>query len=161
QIRLESDANRVKITTIHQAKGLEYPVVYCPFLWGNLFEKRPGKPVRFHDPERGWNASLDLGSERWSDHKTLADLEELAETLRLLYVAVTRAKHRCRIVWGTFAEPAFSALGYLLHGPANREQVASLAEIVAAVKARTASRETIRADLARLVRAAGGAIEVA
>ncbi len=43
QIRLESDAKRVKITTIHQAKGLEYPVVYCPFLWGNLFEKRRGR----------------------------------------------------------------------------------------------------------------------
>jgi exodeoxyribonuclease V beta subunit len=161
QIRLESDAKRVKITTIHQAKGLEYPVVYCPFLWGSLFEKRPGEPVRFHDRERGWNAALDLGSEHWSDHRMIADLEELAENLRLLYVAVTRAKHRCTIVWGAFAGAASSALGYLLHGPADREQAASRAEIVAAVEARTASLKTMRDDLARLVREAGGAIEVA
>ena len=161
QIRLESDANRVKITTIHQSKGLEYPVVYCPFLWGNLFEKKPREPVRFHAPERGWRAELDLGSEHWNDHKERADLEELAENLRLLYVAVTRARHRCTIVWGAFAGGGSSALGYLLHRPADLADSASLAQVVAAVGERTASLETIRNDLERLVREAGGAIEVA
>jgi exodeoxyribonuclease V beta subunit len=33
QLRLESDDDRVKIVTIHKAKGLEYPVVFCPFTW--------------------------------------------------------------------------------------------------------------------------------
>ena len=33
QLRLESDRNLVQIVTIHKAKGLEYPIVFCPFLW--------------------------------------------------------------------------------------------------------------------------------
>ena len=33
QLRLESDANAVRIVTIHKSKGLEYPVVFCPFNW--------------------------------------------------------------------------------------------------------------------------------
>jgi exodeoxyribonuclease V beta subunit len=33
QLRLESDEHLVKIVTIHKSKGLEYPVVFCPFLW--------------------------------------------------------------------------------------------------------------------------------
>ena len=31
--RLESDAEAVQVLTIHRSKGLEFPVVYCPFLW--------------------------------------------------------------------------------------------------------------------------------
>jgi exodeoxyribonuclease V beta subunit len=160
QIRLESDAKRVKVTTIHQAKGLEYPVVYCPFLWGSLFEKRVGEPLCFHDPERGWEAALDLGSEHWTEHKALAEFEELAENLRLLYVAVTRAKHRCTIVWGAFTSAPSSALGYVLHRPPNLRNDARLSEVVAEIAARTASLAAIREDLARLVREAGGAIGV-
>ena len=33
QVRLESDADAVTVVTIHKSKGLEYPIVYCPFLW--------------------------------------------------------------------------------------------------------------------------------
>ncbi|GIT24326.1 MAG: hypothetical protein CM1200mP41_03700 [Gammaproteobacteria bacterium] len=33
-LRLESDADRVRIVTIHASKGLEYPVVFCPFTFG-------------------------------------------------------------------------------------------------------------------------------
>ena len=35
-LRLESDANAVQVVTIHKSKGLEYPVVFCPFTWGRL-----------------------------------------------------------------------------------------------------------------------------
>ena len=33
QLRLESDGDAVLLATIHKSKGLEYPVVFCPFLW--------------------------------------------------------------------------------------------------------------------------------
>src|SRR5699024_1270089 len=33
QLRLESDEALVKIVTMHKSKGLQYPVVFCPFLW--------------------------------------------------------------------------------------------------------------------------------
>ena len=33
QLRLESDEHLVKIVTIHKSKGLDYPIVFCPFLW--------------------------------------------------------------------------------------------------------------------------------
>ena len=33
QLRLESDEKAVKIVTIHKSKGLEYPIVFCPFAW--------------------------------------------------------------------------------------------------------------------------------
>ncbi|MCK7474911.1 MAG: hypothetical protein MZV49_18365 [Rhodopseudomonas palustris] len=34
QIRLETDEKAVKIVTVHKSKGLEYPIVFCPFSWG-------------------------------------------------------------------------------------------------------------------------------
>jgi exodeoxyribonuclease V beta subunit len=160
QIRLESDAERVKVTTIHQAKGLEYPIVYCPFSWGKLFEKNEDDPIRFHDPHDGWRLKLDLGSGAWSEHREQADLEDVAESLRLLYVALTRAKHRCSIVWGAFEGSASSALGYLLHRPRELPEDASLRDIHAAIRDRCVSTQTIRADLERLVDDADGAVTV-
>jgi exodeoxyribonuclease V beta subunit len=160
QIRLESDAERVKLTTIHQAKGLEYPIVYCPFSWGKLFEKKEDEPIRFHDADDGWRVKLDLGSEAWSAHREQAELEELAESLRLLYVALTRAKHRCSIVWGAFTGSDSSALGYLLHRPSEPLEDPSLEAIRMAIRERSASPQAIRADLERLVRDAEGAVAV-
>jgi exodeoxyribonuclease V beta subunit len=40
----------------------------------------------------------------------------MSEALRLLYVAVTRAKHRCALVWGRASGFTSSALGYAIHG---------------------------------------------
>ena len=95
-VRLESDASRVQIVTIHSSKGLEYPLVFCPWLWeGRL--NGGGVAVSFHQDDAAW---LDFGSARLAQHRQLAALESLQEKLRLLYVALTRAKHRCYIVWG-------------------------------------------------------------
>ncbi len=40
QLRLESDADAVKVITIHMSKGLEFPIVFCPFNWDGRMEKR-------------------------------------------------------------------------------------------------------------------------
>lgn len=90
-IRLESDANLIKIVTIHKSKGLEYPLVFLPFICG--FREVGGRDryYRFHDAE--FNLNIDLNK---SDaNKPISDKERLQEDLRLLYVAITRARHAC------------------------------------------------------------------
>lgn len=113
-LRLESDEHLVRIVTIHAAKGLEYPVVYCPFLWDG---GRPRKalPVRFHDAadHRG---VLDFGSAAFAEGEAQAEAERRAEQLRLAYVALTRAKQRCVLAWGGIRDADTSPLAWLLHG---------------------------------------------
>ena len=113
-LRLESDEHLVQIVTYHKSKGLEYPVVFLPLPWSKT--KAPGKnePAAFHDRD-DLAACLDLGSPAHADHCALRDEEDLAERLRLLYVAVTRARYRCVVHWGPVNEAEKSAAAYLLH----------------------------------------------
>jgi len=107
-LRLESDEMRVKIVTVHKSKGLEYPIVFCPFLWsGRLMvnsKSQEQKPLLFHDEHK--QVILDLDPEHSKKYKKFAVDEEKSENLRLLYVALTRAKYRCYVVWGQFEKPA-------------------------------------------------------
>jgi len=113
QLRLESDDQAVKIITIHKSKGLEFPVVFCPFAWGgSLIEDRE---ILFHDTDINETLTLDLGSKSFDIHLDIAQNERLAENLRLLYVAITRAIHKCYLVWGRFNSAETSAIAYLLH----------------------------------------------
>ena len=114
-LRLESDENLVRIVTIHTAKGLEYPVTYCPFLWDGKLREADG-PVRYHDPLEGHRAALDFGSPAFEEHQALAIEETRAEALRLAYVALTRARQHCVLVWGALADAEASPLAWLLHG---------------------------------------------
>jgi exodeoxyribonuclease V beta subunit len=116
QIRLENDAEAVKITTMHKSKGLEYPVVYCPYLWhGMLLHQSDEQAPKLH-LESG-ELVLDIGSPERQAHLERARFEVFAENLRLLYVALTRARHRCSVVWGRIGKYTTSALGYLLSPP--------------------------------------------
>jgi exodeoxyribonuclease V beta subunit len=117
ELRLESDEKAVKVVTVHKSKGLEYPVVFCPFTWDGSRLRRSKDPVLFHDRTCGMRLTLDLGSEFTEENLALAEEERLAENLRLLYVALTRARNRCYLVWGRFNEAETSAPAYLLHQP--------------------------------------------
>ncbi len=113
QLRLESDEKLVKIVTIHKSKGLEYPIVFCPFVWyGHLYTTKEEQFTFHNDKEE---LTLDLGSDTQEEHRHHAKYEEQAENLRLFYVAVTRAKHRCYLVWGALRDADTSALAHLLH----------------------------------------------
>ena len=111
QLRLESDQNLVQIVTIHKSKGLEYPIVFCPFLWNGTVG---GGPSRIEGSEYHDDAGLaviDYRAELDPAHdpkivKPRMQLEASAEWLRLAYVALTRAIHRCVVVAG----------GYTTHG---------------------------------------------
>ncbi len=113
-LRLESDENLVQIVTFHKSKGLEYPVVFLPLPWSQGKGAETHDPVAFHDRET-LAACLDLGSADLDAHRALLAEEDLAERLRLLYVAVTRAKHRCVIHWGPVNQAEGSAAAYVLH----------------------------------------------
>ncbi|OQW93259.1 MAG: exodeoxyribonuclease V subunit beta [Beggiatoa sp. IS2] len=119
QLRLESDDQRIKIITIHKSKGLEYPIVFCPFIWEGRLRTEKSQQFTFHDAEG--NVTLDLGSPLQETHRQQALLEELAEKLRLFYVAITRAQYRCYLVWGAFRDAATSALAHLLYSHLNSE----------------------------------------
>jgi exodeoxyribonuclease V beta subunit len=112
QLRLESDEHAVKIVTVHRSKGLEYPVVFCPFAWSG--SSLSGSEVFFHDPDNDYRLTIDLSSDRDSPSRVRAQNEILAENLRMLYVAVTRAQRRCYLAWGRINTAETSALAYLL-----------------------------------------------
>jgi exodeoxyribonuclease V beta subunit len=116
QLRLESDATAVKITTMHQSKGLEYPIVICTHLWdgGGV---RDYEPIRFHDPDDAYREKLILTKDKAAREKVLADEEAHAEDMRLAYVALTRARHALTTAWGCFSGAETSPLGKLLHAP--------------------------------------------
>ncbi|MDX2020380.1 MAG: exodeoxyribonuclease V subunit beta [Deltaproteobacteria bacterium] len=117
QIRLESDEAAVKLTTVHRSKGLEYPIVFCPYVANEiLMFSADQKAVRFHEADG--SVTLDVGSAAMGEHVAMARLETLAENVRLLYVALTRAKHRCVLLWGyssrEFKETSLASLLYPL-----------------------------------------------
>jgi exodeoxyribonuclease V beta subunit len=116
QIRLETDEQAVKIVTIHVSKGLEYGLVFCPFMWGGV--RGDDEVVSFHDEGA---MVKDFGSPAYGSHRALALKEALAENLRLLYVALTRAQYRCYLLTGKISDktqknrPETSPLSYLFH----------------------------------------------
>src|SRR5690606_30920554 len=107
ELRLEQDAEAVQITTVHNAKGLEYEVVFLPYLWdvhakdydADFTGERP--PLVHLEDGR---VVYDLGSDAYDRHRKRREVERLAEFLRLAYVGLTRAKERCYVAWGAANE---------------------------------------------------------
>lgn len=119
-VRLESDADLVKIVTIHKSKGLEYPLVFLPFICSFRDETCRDKHLLAWRDESG-ECRIDF---TLSD-AALAAVNEarLQEDLRLLYVALTRPRHALWLGVAALSvgnSPASqlhrSALGYLLAG---------------------------------------------
>ncbi len=90
QLRLESEQNLVQIVTIHKSKGLEYPVCFIPFVSLARDNRRKPAPMLYHENNKlVWD--IEQTDEGWERHKR----ENLAEDLRLLYVAMTRPVYQC------------------------------------------------------------------
>lgn len=156
QIRLESDACALTLVTIHKSKGLQYPVVICPFLFDGAVRHPSDTYPCFHDPADG---AFTIHLDPSAADQALAARERLAEHLRLLYVALTRAEQLCVIAWGKFRNSDRSALGYLLHQPPDHAPLETLADVTAE-RIKALSDAEVRADLDRLPAAAPGAVEV-
>ena len=114
--RLESDADRLQILTMHRSKGLEFQIVYVPFAWSAMEDRGLEHGFLFHDPGNAHRPTFDLGSPRREQHLAMLREERMAEETRLLYVALTRAVHACGVVWGPINLAEGSGLHPLLHG---------------------------------------------
>ena len=91
-VRLESDADLVKVVTVHKSKGLEYPVVCLPF--GGSFRPLDSKAAYLSLPVQGDDGpARELVLDYSTAQLLQADKERLREDLRLLYVALTRPRH--------------------------------------------------------------------
>ncbi|HZO14411.1 MAG TPA: UvrD-helicase domain-containing protein, partial [Polyangiaceae bacterium] len=153
QIRLESDERAVRITTIHKSKGLEYAVVYCPYLWDGRLSFQDERELLFHDDDA---LKLTLAPE--TEHRDRAKAERLAESIRLLYVALTRARHQCTVVWGGFKDFETSALGYVLHPPVLAAREPTVSDVRAHLV--NLNDERMLRDLSSLAGEHPGAIEI-
>ena len=115
QLRLESDEELVRILTVHGAKGLEFPLVFLPFAWDARDPSlNRDEHAAYHEGEaEGYGEVLDLEPDEAA--RALARREELSEDLRLLYVALTRARYRCVVTWGQVRAAEHAPLAWLLH----------------------------------------------
>lgn len=124
ELRLETDSAAVQLLTVHKAKGLEFDVVFCPELWDRKSEREVAFKVIPASVVEGEEGILDLGG---ADHDARLEVQAREmdeEELRLTYVALTRAIHRCYVVFGEIGKPddkelhvaasSESALGWLL-----------------------------------------------
>ncbi|MDL1967623.1 MAG: exodeoxyribonuclease V subunit beta [Deltaproteobacteria bacterium] len=161
QLRLESDEDAVKIVTIHKCKGLEYRIVFCPFVWGGSLLPK-GKEFIFHDKDKNRTPTFDLDYNRDNANIILAQNELLAENLRLLYVALTRAKTRCYLAWGNIKNAGTSALAYLFHYKNFDEKFDYQDDIVGSLKEQFISKTNheILSDLKELAGKSDGSIEL-
>ena len=112
-LRLDSDEQLVKIVTMHAAKGLEFPIVFCPFPW-DASAPRSKAWADYHRAEEGHREILDLDP---SPSDLDADwLEQFSDESRLLYVALTRAKERCVVTWTKVRQTENAPFAWLLYG---------------------------------------------
>ncbi len=92
EVRLETDDDALKIMTIHKSKGLEFPIVFCPFLWSRDEQIKSNDTItQYHDENNQKIINL-AGAQ-----KEMAERENMEEAIRLAYVALTRAKYKAVI----------------------------------------------------------------
>lgn len=122
KLRLESDEALIKIVTIHKSKGLEYPLVFLPFIaLARPVDVSKG-PLTYHQ-----DGELRVVLQASEQQAQQAERERLAEDMRKLYVALTRARHYCWV--GLMPVKEQSAIGYLLSDDALVSPVALLEQL--------------------------------
>ena len=152
--RLETDAKAVQILTIHKSKGLEFPIVFCPYMWNQKYsysssplskgENNKSGDFEFHNDLNQPSFSIDPSGDERDDFRKFWSREVLGEQLRLLYVALTRAANRCYLYWGNIKnEP--SLFSYLaLPDFKGRELIHSVAPELEVYQRRQAWEKTLK-----------------
>lgn len=101
ELRLEQDEHLVRIVTIHSAKGLQYPVVYLPFL-PLIRPNSRSKDAKGNTVAIPWRTKEGRGmSLGVFPEAAVAEREaQMTESVRLIYVALTRAESACTVALG-------------------------------------------------------------
>jgi exodeoxyribonuclease V beta subunit len=130
ELRLESDEDLVQITTIHASKGLEYPIVFCPFLWSSRAKPDKNSILKFYD---GRSTVIDISQniehENKADHKSMTEHQNRSEDVRLTYVALTRAVSACFVLLPNYKSIKDSPLAFILNGNSGNGQIKNFAAI--------------------------------
>jgi exodeoxyribonuclease V beta subunit len=113
ELRLERDDQAVQISTVFKSKGLQYPIVFCPFMWQRGVKQKP-RNLSYHQ-NGDLFLHLDVNSIGGPELEQVRK-EEMSDQLRLLYVALTRAQNRCYLVCGKIGPKAVNSLDYILNG---------------------------------------------
>jgi exodeoxyribonuclease V beta subunit len=140
--RLESDAEAVQILTVHRSKGLEFPIVYAPFLWDRWVPTTP-EPLRLHDATGA--RVLDVGgagASGYGERNAIHLEEDAGESLRLAYVALTRARAQVVTYWAPTSNTAAAPLHRLLFG---QREAAGLLPATVSVPTDAQARERLTA----------------
>ncbi|WP_281369639.1 3'-5' exonuclease, partial [Nocardioides pelophilus] len=114
--RIDSDAHAVQLMTIHGSKGLEYPVVLAPYLSDRYVDGRAPTILTYHDDDRERVLYVGDPGSRPVELVTRHQAEDAGESLRMLYVAMTRARSRLVVWWAAGNNVAHSALNRVLLG---------------------------------------------
>lgn len=126
-LRLESDEDLIQISTMHGAKGLEYNIVFCPFLWEEGVKIKKGDLLKFHqNGKTHLDISLGIDHPNRSNFETQSSIQQLAESIRLAYVALTRSVAACYLFVPDYKNINNSPLGVLFSGtggPADYERI--------------------------------------
>jgi exodeoxyribonuclease V beta subunit len=117
-LRLESDARRVQVVTLHKSKGLEYPLVFMPFAAIGSPTRSPGqRAVVNGEGGRALHWKLLPSRSGWEAAKDAWCLAQRAEDARLLYVGLTRARHALWLASGMFCNYDKSPLLHMVAKP--------------------------------------------
>lgn len=110
QKRLESESDLVKVITVHKSKGLQYPLVFLPFIYvcqkqydfskseiafSGSFTELKEKAKEAHASfafEAMILAKKELCSHSYATLEAISEVAKNQEQVRLLYVALTRAQ---------------------------------------------------------------------
>ncbi len=161
QLRLESDDEAAQVVTVHSSKGLEYGAVWCPYLWD-------GAGAQPHDllfphvavPGAPTPRAIDLRAGARSPSAARVEEERFAESLRLAYVAMTRARHQVTLWWGAASGFDGSPLAWLLHGGDAAPDAPAPRQALLQLGLRTLDDDALRARADALAAAAPGLVAV-
>lgn len=154
-IRLESDDGLIRVVTLHKSKGLEYPLVFMPFVCG--YKELKDDKLSYYSYHDGNGAiKLELKTEKNTTLLETMKRERLQEDLRLLYVGLTRARQACwlgiaPLVSGNSRQNTLhqGAFGYILNGQnkIENEEVKSRLETLLSMKNASLVEISPKADL--------------